>query len=362
MGRVAVMRRYLMMPHTHYETDLLFRLGKYAPTANVDPVENFLTEAFAFVLQQFAEVRAPFLREFCGVGDGFRECAVETQRGLPNGSIIDIVLRRDDLILYVENKVWSDLNVYVSEGGLFVNQVEHYVASVPLSKTVPVMFKLITSRPVYGLRKQTRGRLVFDPIHDHIRWAQVYKMLLAKRASCQEPARFCVEALLTFLEEHDMAPFEGIGKNINEMALIYESIRPVSEKLKTKLTKLFRAFLEEVMREANIKAYQYKPSVESMTAHIRLGKSKVWLSIDFGSKSFLRLRFGVWAETRRLVDEESLKKVVSERGYSQDGWKNYVKAMHLPQEQGEEGGQHQIVQAAEFLKCELAAWEPLLRG
>lgn len=44
-------------------TDNLFiALKKYAPGPNVDPKENFLTEAFAWLLRQHERLAARFLR------------------------------------------------------------------------------------------------------------------------------------------------------------------------------------------------------------------------------------------------------------------------------------------------------------
>ncbi len=77
--------------------------------------ENFLTECLAYVLSTFLEIEPesaePLLARLCGPlrmsahGDKSESIAVHTQYSTNNNGVVDLVLKTDDAIAYVEVKV-----------------------------------------------------------------------------------------------------------------------------------------------------------------------------------------------------------------------------------------------------------------
>ena len=105
--------------------NLFSNLSKYKPSQNRTPLENFLTEAFAFVLNRVmdGEFRSHIIR--CIAGDRLpqlpatlSDIVISTQVRVPYHDkkkkrdvpcIIDMVCESETVLLYVENKVDSEV-------------------------------------------------------------------------------------------------------------------------------------------------------------------------------------------------------------------------------------------------------------
>lgn len=93
---------------------LLVNLRKYRPRDNTDPLENFVTEAFAWLLRSSEEVRkAVFIRINLALQSPCDfpqdECVVSTQENF-SGKFPDLVVSWPGCTWVFEHKVWSHLH------------------------------------------------------------------------------------------------------------------------------------------------------------------------------------------------------------------------------------------------------------
>ena len=93
---------------------LLVNLRKYRPRDNTDPLENFVTEVFAWLLRSSEEVRKVIftrinqaLQSPCDLPQD--ECVVSTQENF-NGKFPDLVVSWPGFTWVFEHKVWSHLH------------------------------------------------------------------------------------------------------------------------------------------------------------------------------------------------------------------------------------------------------------
>jgi len=93
---------------------LLVHLRKYRPRENTDPLENFVTEAFAWLLRSSDRLRNEVmhcinlrLSNHAVLPKG--DCEISTQENF-NGKFPDLVIRWDACTWVFEHKVWSNLH------------------------------------------------------------------------------------------------------------------------------------------------------------------------------------------------------------------------------------------------------------
>lgn len=96
------------------ENNLLINLRKYRPRENTDPLENFITEAFAHLLRSSPDVIKAFvakINEHLEVPIAFNAdaYAISTQENF-NNKFPDLVIKWDDSALVFEHKVHSALH------------------------------------------------------------------------------------------------------------------------------------------------------------------------------------------------------------------------------------------------------------
>jgi hypothetical protein len=96
------------------ENNLLINLRKYRPRENTDPLENFVTEAFAHLLRSSQDVVKAFvakINERLEVPIAFNadSYVVSTQENF-NNKFPDLVIKWDDSALVFEHKIHSELH------------------------------------------------------------------------------------------------------------------------------------------------------------------------------------------------------------------------------------------------------------
>ncbi len=95
------------------ETGLLESLRKYRPRQSKDPLENFITEAFGWILSNHKNFSAFFLEEISSrlqvKGLDYSNCEWNTQYNF-DGVYPDMVCISNDIAIIFENKTWSDLH------------------------------------------------------------------------------------------------------------------------------------------------------------------------------------------------------------------------------------------------------------
>ena len=94
------------------KNDLLVSLRKYHPREGKDPLENFITEAFAWILKNFDEFSIFFIQKFFENIDfdiNNQNMNWSTQANF-GGVYPDMLLEMEGIALVFENKAWSDLH------------------------------------------------------------------------------------------------------------------------------------------------------------------------------------------------------------------------------------------------------------
>lgn len=96
------------------ESNLLVNLRKYRPRENTDPLENFITEAFAHLLRSSTTITGALITYINTLLDddiawGEGEYQVSTQENFGN-KFPDLVLKRETSALVFEHKVHADLH------------------------------------------------------------------------------------------------------------------------------------------------------------------------------------------------------------------------------------------------------------
>jgi hypothetical protein len=89
---------------------LLAAVRKY-PVGDADPLENFVTEAWAWLLNNNPTLSRRFLRWSLGTEkrQALEDATWDTQRPGPKGCIYDLIATTDEMVAVYEHKVWSPL-------------------------------------------------------------------------------------------------------------------------------------------------------------------------------------------------------------------------------------------------------------
>jgi hypothetical protein len=100
--------------------DLLVSLRRYVPSTTKDPLENFITEAFAWILKNEMDLCKFFIKKISenaiSLNNNINNITCETQVNY-DGFYPDMVISVDNHLFVFEHKVWSDLHY---------NQIENY--------------------------------------------------------------------------------------------------------------------------------------------------------------------------------------------------------------------------------------------
>ena len=161
--------------------------------------ENYLTEAFVFVLNSLLEkdrsICTNILNRLCVKND---ECtfslseniSISTQEVTPQGTP-DIKISAPDKLIYIEVKHYSCLGE---------KQIERYRDALNLQSSKKYKYVVLLTRFSVDFKEKE-----VKP-YKHIRWFEVYNWLLDIKATIKDPVSiFLVESFLTFLEVKKMS-------------------------------------------------------------------------------------------------------------------------------------------------------------
>jgi len=171
---------------------LLVNLRKYRPRDNSDPLENFVTEAFAWLLRNFEQAAHCYLNFLVQQNPDkafdlpTEQYKVSTQEYF-DGKYPDLVMKFDELVLVFEHKVWSSLHddQMANYQNYAKKHFEHY-------RTV-----LLTAEP-----SQHTQDADFS-----ITWAQVYRELeLLKASTEEEQLEWALTEFLQLLKSENLMP------------------------------------------------------------------------------------------------------------------------------------------------------------
>jgi hypothetical protein len=174
------------------KSSLLTALRKYRPRANSDPLENFITEAFAWLLQNHSKFGHYFLKKIidelkCTSVSVSQQLGWETQVNL-NGKQPDLVCEAGEVIFIFEHKAWAHLHQ---------NQLDNYRANAARKyDSAKIHIILIAG-----------GTHLFDQKPDlAICWRDVYLWIEEWQQHTDYEADFLFADFCALLESEGMGP------------------------------------------------------------------------------------------------------------------------------------------------------------
>lgn len=182
---------------------LLVNLRKYRPRENTDPLENFVTEAFAWLLKSSVEVSGSVLKLIntklkipLNIPD--HNVVISTQENF-GGKFPDMVMRWGDVVVVFEHKVWAELHE---------NQLDNYRNYIK-DNSVDYRLVLITASTRQHAQKPDAAFC----------WEEIYENLHALNEGIHnnEKLSWCIDDFLALLKS------EGLGPStpINPLAILY---------------------------------------------------------------------------------------------------------------------------------------------
>jgi hypothetical protein len=174
---------------------LLVSLRKYRPRDKTDPLENFITEAFAWLLRSSSEVTnalVELINENSTVDIVMSgEITISTQENFA-GTYPDMVFSTQEMTIVFEHKIWSELHS---------NQLENYRSFIS-KKTDQHQVVLITAR-TYQHKQNPDVALC---------WYQVYKKLeIVNQSTDDSQLSWALDEFLMLLRSEGLGPASPIN-------------------------------------------------------------------------------------------------------------------------------------------------------
>lgn len=216
------------------ETDLFLNLFKYKATEKQKPLENFLTELFAYILKFLISQENKIICDLFGKFDisfkNFSDITIETQSeywveeyehyARPD---LKVTIKNTD-VYFIECKVESTLNQYDN-----IDQVQLYEA---IKLKAPEMNKGVRTLTKYEVSSKSKK---FNPNKHKIFWRQIYELFDDPRYNLKE--NLLIRNCLTFLKEFNMGKMDALQYSDNGLenyyslyAFLYENTRSFANK------------------------------------------------------------------------------------------------------------------------------------
>ena len=179
-------------------TDLLIRLRRYRTRENTTSLENYITEAFAWLLDTFPETANSILEmisEKCEPFSISKSIRVSTQENL-EGCFPDMILEWEGMTLVFEHKV---------DASLSPDQLKRYKDSVA-RKPGSHQVVLITRHSAQHTQEEADVSLCWHQIHDCLK-------KLVTITDTDDRLACSIKMFLALLEEEDLAMNEKISIN-----------------------------------------------------------------------------------------------------------------------------------------------------
>lgn len=193
------------------EYNLFTRLFKYTEKSRYSPLENYLTEQFAYLLQYLDKIDKSARIELLDIlkieSSQFPEIQIETQcsfwvESLGHNARPDIKIVIDKMVYFIEVKVESNLNVYEN-----CNQIQLYEAiNVPSLENKGV--RLLSK---YAMKVNNRQYNKFSDEHQ-ILWNKIYNFF---KKFTKEKNDILINNFLGFLEEFGMGEKKALQYDVS---------------------------------------------------------------------------------------------------------------------------------------------------
>jgi hypothetical protein len=197
------------------DDSLLVSLRSYRPRSDRDPLEDFITEAFAWTLRSHPSVGDALLADVDSRADKSRvetasnweeEWNWNTQVSLDRG-IADMIVRGGDRAYVFEHKVWSVAKA---------KQVDSYRRSVQADKIITV---LITGAP-WNYQGPSKPDVEAPDVH--LTWAKVSKILAEESKSLEDSSR--VDDFRELLDHEGLGPRECLKEPDIRAVTLYQNV------------------------------------------------------------------------------------------------------------------------------------------
>ncbi len=186
-------------------SDLFTSLRKYAPHSNNDPIENFITEAFSWILRNNINLGVYLIEE---IFERFNnnekidfinyDCVTQVNF---DGVFPDMMLSTEKLHLIFEHKVWAKLHE---------NQIENY-KKFAVDNFDKYAIVLITANKAQHTSKET---------DINICWSDIYNIIIRWKKENLHIENVIIDSFLNLLKEEGLAG----AKPINTSAIMYYNI------------------------------------------------------------------------------------------------------------------------------------------
>ncbi len=271
--------------------DSLFRqLFKYRPTDNIYPLENFITEIFAFLLENSSKFRKNILSDFLP-SEKYSlfssPCYIETQSYKMNYGILDILIKLGEFYIVIENKVNSDFHE---------NQLINYLSFINLECNGNGVVVALTK---YQYSEEDR---IKDVIYKDWIWLSNKYLSESAILSYEESLSGIFKSFNLFLKENDMnldkVGWElafGIENELRMANLLYKVCADLSTELKINISNL---------------------------AKDHFAVFGFYCSINITEKKYLKQTFSIWyvLEHKAIYIEINKKYLNSEHGFIDLFW------------------------------------------
>jgi hypothetical protein len=206
--------------------ELILNLSYYKPNENISAEENFTTETFVYILK-FSQINntkllKSFLAFFLNLDeqiDKYSDIMIDTQRPFSTKdktlAYPDITIEfKERLLVLIEVKINSSINIYETENGEIINQLQKY------------------DRIIYNLDKKifllNKSKSTINS--NQFQWFQIYSFL-EKYYSDNPVEKFLINNFMFYLKEKNMS----IPKVSYELMKGIESLNNLIEQLKIAL-------------------------------------------------------------------------------------------------------------------------------
>lgn len=174
------------------EPNLFSCLSLYRVGSGKSLVENYFTQAFAWILRKNREFKQRVFREMIGAPVSLN-CEVRTQVSYAKARI-DVEISDPTNLIFIENKLYSPVEQYGNNG----NQIIKYqsVATREAKGRRPVVV-LITLQK----KENFKLKLSKKPEFFHKTWDEVHGLFLKHKNLCKPPWRPVLMEFLSFMNE-----------------------------------------------------------------------------------------------------------------------------------------------------------------
>lgn len=323
--------------------NLFLSLFKYRPEGERTPEENFLTEAFAFILRLENGSLLKFLvkkilKETKGIrGINKQDFQVDTSRSVkisstPHYKYVDICLTSEKITVYIENKIESGINWSKNKRGVYKPQTEFYKEHLISSEYGKCKIKKLVTITKYP---QEKGKEDIAILWEDVYWWIDEWLRKLPNKSNLKLLKEIIFSFLQFLEVLGMKPIRFSNKDVEVRKRfseldsgIRQILNYVAEQIQerygwSKKGKISYSTHED--KTFGIGYYWGSPSIKtsnniSFRFYLDL-YSKGWeMEIDFpfkgNNKSVNKIR-------KRLLN--------TKHNYSKDAWQIY-KSLELPRD------------------------------